>query len=48
VVPFPLLLDQEVGLYTAVATSILAVVMNPVPMAVWGLIVVVALPLHHG
>ena len=27
------------GLYTAVATSILAVVTNPVPMAVWGLIV---------
>ena len=39
VVSFPLLLDRDVGLYTAVATSILAVVRNPVPMAVWGLIV---------
>jgi uncharacterized membrane protein len=39
VVSFPLLLDRDVGLYTAVATSILAVVTNPVPMAVWGLIV---------
>lgn len=43
VVSFPLLLDQEVGLYTAVATSILAVVTNPAPMAVWGLIVATAL-----
>jgi uncharacterized membrane protein len=34
-----LLLDRDVGLYTAVATSILAVVTNPVPMAAWGLIV---------
>jgi uncharacterized membrane protein len=39
VVSFPLLLDRDVGLYTAVATSILAVVTNPVPMAAWGLIV---------
>jgi uncharacterized membrane protein len=39
VVSFPLLLDRDEGLYTAVATSILAVVRNPVPMAVWGLIV---------
>ena len=39
VVSFPLLLDRDVGLYTAVATSILAVVTNPVPMAVWGAIV---------
>jgi uncharacterized membrane protein len=39
VVSFPLLLDRDVGLYTAVATSILAVVTNPVPMAIWGLIV---------
>jgi uncharacterized membrane protein len=28
-----------VGLYTAVATSVRAVVANPGPMAVWGLIV---------
>ena len=39
VVSFPLLLDRDEGLYTAVATSILAVVRNPVPMAAWGLIV---------
>jgi uncharacterized membrane protein len=39
VVSFPLLLDRDVGLYTAVATSVRAVLANPVPMAVWGLIV---------
>jgi uncharacterized membrane protein len=39
VVSFPMLLDRDVGLYTAVATSVHAVVANPVPMAVWGLIV---------
>jgi uncharacterized membrane protein len=40
VVSFPLLLDRgDAGLYAAVATSIHAVVTNPVPMAAWGLIV---------
>jgi uncharacterized membrane protein len=39
VVSFPLLLDRDVGLFAAVATSVRAVVANPVPMAVWGLIV---------
>jgi len=39
VVSFPLLLDRNVGLFTAVATSIRAVLANPVPMAAWGLIV---------
>jgi uncharacterized membrane protein len=39
VVSFPLLLDQDVGLYTAVMTSIRAVLANPAPMAIWGLIV---------
>lgn len=39
VVSFPLLLDRDVGLYTAMATSTRAVVANPVPMAAWGLIV---------
>lgn len=39
VVSFPLLLDRDVGLYTAVATSVRAVVENPATMAVWGLIV---------
>jgi uncharacterized membrane protein len=39
VVSFPLLLDRDVGLYTAVRTSIRAVAENPRPMAIWGLIV---------
>ncbi len=39
VVSFPLLLDRDVGLFAAVATSVRAVVTNPVPMAVWGMIV---------
>jgi uncharacterized membrane protein len=39
VVSFPLLLDKDVGLDTAVRTSIRAVRMNPGPMAAWGLIV---------
>jgi uncharacterized membrane protein len=39
VVSFPLLLDRDGGLYTAVATSVRAVLVNPLPMAVWGLIV---------
>jgi uncharacterized membrane protein len=39
VVSFPLLLDRDVGLRTAVLTSIGAVAANPGPMAVWGLIV---------
>ena len=43
VVSFPLLLDRDVGLYAAVATSMRAVATNPGPMAAWGLIVAVAL-----
>jgi uncharacterized membrane protein len=39
VVSFPLLLDRDVGLETAVRTSIRAVAANPGAMAVWGLIV---------
>lgn len=39
VVSFPLLLDREVGLRTAVRTSVRAVLANPVTMAAWGLIV---------
>jgi len=39
VLSFPLLLDREVGLRTAVATSVRAVMTNPGPMAIWGLIV---------
>jgi len=39
VVSFPLLLDREVGVDTAVVTSIRAVTANPAAMAAWGLIV---------
>jgi uncharacterized membrane protein len=39
IVSFPLLLDRDVGLDTAIRTSIRAVAANPGPMAVWGLIV---------
>jgi uncharacterized membrane protein len=39
VVSFPLLLDREVGVDTAILTSIRAVMANPGPMAGWGLIV---------
>jgi uncharacterized membrane protein len=45
VVSFPLLLDREVGLDTAVLTSMRAVRVNLVPMAAWGLIVAGALVL---
>jgi uncharacterized membrane protein len=45
VVSFPLLLDRDVGLATAVATSVRATLANPVPVAAWGLIVAVALVL---
>jgi uncharacterized membrane protein len=45
VVSFPLLLDRDVGLNTAVATSILAVAANPGPMAAWAAIVAGALVL---
>jgi uncharacterized membrane protein len=43
VVSFPLLLDRDVGLNVAVATSVRAVAANPGPMAVWGLIVAAGL-----
>jgi uncharacterized membrane protein len=39
VVSFPLLLDREVGVDTAIVTSIRALMMNPAPMAAWGVIV---------
>ncbi|MGN8020381.1 DUF2189 domain-containing protein [Phyllobacterium sp. 22229] len=39
VVTFPLLLDRDVGAFAAVLTSIKAVAVNPVTMALWGLIV---------
>lgn len=45
VVSFPLLLDRDAGLLTAIRTSIRAVVANPGPMAAWGLIVAAGLVL---
>jgi uncharacterized membrane protein len=39
VVSFPLLLDRNVGVYRAIATSFRAVRDNPGPMAAWGLII---------
>ena len=45
VVSFPILLDREVGIGTAVSTSVRAVTTNPVPMAAWGLIVAAGLVL---
>lgn len=43
VVSLPLLLDRPVGAAAALATSVRAVVANPVPMTAWGLIVAVSL-----
>ena len=53
VVSFPLLIDRDVGLGTAVETSFRAVRANPVPIAAWGLVVagglvVAAIPLLIG
>jgi uncharacterized membrane protein len=39
VISFPLLLDRDVGLPVAVITSMRVAAANPVPIAVWGLIV---------
>jgi uncharacterized membrane protein len=43
VVSFPMLIDRDVGLGVAVWTSLRAIIANPVPMAVWGLIVTAGL-----
>ena len=43
VVSFPLLLDREAGLDTAVRTSFRAVAANPGPMAAWGFVVAACL-----
>ncbi len=53
VVSFPLLVDRDVGVMTAVGTSVRAVLANPFAMAMWGLIVASvlllgALPLFVG
>jgi uncharacterized membrane protein len=45
IVSFPLLLDRDVGLDTAIRTSVRAVLANPGPMALWGLIVAAGLVL---
>jgi uncharacterized membrane protein len=42
-VSFPMLIDRDVGVETALRTSLRAMMANPVPMAVWGLIVAAAL-----
>jgi len=39
VVSFPLLLDRDVGVTTAIQTSISSVLANPMTMAIWGVIV---------
>jgi uncharacterized membrane protein len=43
VVSFPLLLDRNAGIATAIGTSVRAVATNPGVMAIWGLIVAAAL-----
>ncbi len=43
VMSFPLLLDRDVGLMTAVGTSIRAVLRNPITMFIWGVIIAVTL-----
>lgn len=43
VVSFPLLLDRDVGLPVAVITSLRVTAANPLPIAVWGLIVTAGL-----
>lgn len=53
VVAFPLLLDRDVGAFVAVETSLRAVLRNPGPMVLWGMIVGVgiflgSLPLFVG
>jgi uncharacterized membrane protein len=45
VVSFPLMLDHEVTLRAAIGTSLRAVAANPVPMALWGMIVATGLVL---
>jgi uncharacterized membrane protein len=43
VVAFPLLLDRQIGAAAAAATSVKTVLRNPLTMALWGLIVALAL-----
>ena len=43
VVSFPLLLDRDVGVMMAIKTSARSVLANPITMAMWGIVVAVAL-----
>jgi uncharacterized membrane protein len=43
VITFPLLLDRDVGAAAALQTSAQAMITNPIPILLWGLIVAVAL-----
>jgi uncharacterized membrane protein len=43
VVSFPLILDRNVGVVSAIQTSIEAVMANPLTMALWGLVVAASL-----
>ncbi|WP_144061141.1 DUF2189 domain-containing protein [Hyphomicrobium denitrificans] len=43
VVSFPMLVDRDVSAATAVRTSVRAAIENPVPVALWGLIVAIGL-----
>ena len=43
VVSFPLMLDRDVGLAVAVATSVRVIGANPLTMALWGLVIAAAL-----
>lgn len=45
VVSFPMLLDRDIGVVTAMQTSVRAVIANPLAIAAWGLIVAVSLAL---
>jgi uncharacterized membrane protein len=44
-ISFPMLVDRDVGLHTAIETSVRAFVENPVPMLAWGFIVAAGLVL---
>jgi uncharacterized membrane protein len=43
VVAFPLLLDRPVGVEVAIRTSAQAAITNPIPIAVWGLVIAASL-----
>ncbi|MDF1598533.1 DUF2189 domain-containing protein [Mesorhizobium sp. YIM 152430] len=45
VVAFPMLLDRDVGAYSAMETSVRAFLKNPLPILVWGMIVAAGLAL---